>query len=70
MIRRDVKEKSPEAYKKMVETFKQAVLADSTRELAEKQGMAPFIDYWSPEECDAYVKEFEAVWAKYKDLMK
>jgi hypothetical protein len=31
--------------------------------------MAPFIDYWTPEQCDAYVKEFQGVWEKYKGLM-
>lgn len=69
MIKRDVAQKSPENYKKLVETFKQAVVLPKTLELAEKQGMAPFIDYWTPEQCDAYVKEFQNVWEQYKHLM-
>jgi len=70
MIRRETATKAPEAYKKLVATFKQAVLSDETQKRAKKQGMAPFIDYWTPEQCDAYVQEFQKVWAKYKNLMK
>lgn len=69
MIKRDVMQKSPENYKKLVATFKEAVALPATLELAEKQGMAPFIDYWTPEECDAYVQEFQNVWEEYKHLM-
>lgn len=69
MIKRDVMQKSPENYKKLVATFKEAVSNPKTLELAEKQGMAPFIDYWSPEECEAYVQEFQKVWEEYKHLM-
>jgi len=69
MIKRDVMQKSPENYKKLVATFKEAVSLPKTLELAEKQGMAPFIDYWTPEECDAYVQEFQKVWEEYKHLM-
>ena len=69
MIKRDVADKSPENYKKLVATFKEAVVLPKTLELAEKQGMAPFIDYWTPEQCDAYVKEFQTVWEQYKHLM-
>jgi tripartite-type tricarboxylate transporter receptor subunit TctC len=70
MIRRDVSSKSPESYKKIVATFKQAVSSEATIKMAKEQGMAPFIDYWTPEECDAYVKEFQNVWENYKGLMK
>jgi len=70
MLRRDTASKAPEAYKKLVTTFKQAVLSSDTKKRAEEQGMAPFIDYWTPEQCDAYVKEFQKVWDQYKDLMK
>jgi tripartite-type tricarboxylate transporter receptor subunit TctC len=70
MIRRDTATESPEAYKLMVKTFKEAIEDPETLKLAEAQGMAPFIDYWSPEECDAYVKEFQSVWEKYKGLME
>ena len=70
LIRRDTATASPENYKLLVKTFKEAVQDPETVKLAEAQGMAPFIDYWSPEECDAYVKEFQAVWDKYKGLME
>ncbi|SDZ83169.1 Tripartite-type tricarboxylate transporter, receptor component TctC [Desulfuromusa kysingii] len=69
MIKRDVMQKSPENYNKLVTTFKEAVSLPSTLEFAEQQGMAPFIDYWTPEECDAYVQEFQSVWEEYKHLM-
>lgn len=69
MLKRDVATQSPENYRKLVETFKQAVDSPKTRELAEKQGMAPFIDYWTPQECDSYVQEFQKVWEQYKHLM-
>ncbi|MFH0896304.1 MAG: tripartite tricarboxylate transporter substrate binding protein [Bacteroidota bacterium] len=69
MIKRDTVTSSPENYKKLVDTFKQAVSSQKTLDLAKQQGMVPFIDYWSPEECDAYVQEFQKVWEQYKDLM-
>ncbi len=69
MLKRDVASQAPENYKKLVATFKEAVSSPKTMEMAEKQGMAPFIDYWTPEECDAYVKDFQKVWEQYKHLM-
>jgi tripartite-type tricarboxylate transporter receptor subunit TctC len=70
MIARATKEEAPEHYRTLVDTFKQAATSPETVKRAEKQGMAPFLDYWSPEECDAYVKEFQKVWEKYKHLMQ
>ena len=69
MVKRDTVEKSPENYTRLVETFKEAVSSPKTLEMAKQQGMEPFINYWSPEECDAYVKKFQEVWEKYKHLM-
>jgi len=62
--------KAPDAYKKLVATFRQAIERKETQDMAKQTGMAPFIQYWSPEKCDAYVKNFQGVWEKYKDLMK
>jgi len=70
MIKRDMVTKAPEVFKKLVATFKQAIETKETQEMAKKTGMAPFIEYWPPEQCDAYVKSFQSVWEKYKDLMK
>lgn len=69
MIRRDTAQVSPEAYKILVKTFKEAFKSEKTLKMAQEQGMAPFIDYWSPEDCDAYVKQFQSVWNQYKHLM-
>lgn len=69
MVRAETVKAAPEAYKTLVSTFKAATGAPETRAMADKQGMAPFLDYWSPEECDAFVKEFQEVWEKYKKLM-
>ena len=69
MIRRDTVSESPENYKILVSSFKKAIVSDKTRKMADEQGMAPFIDYWTPEQCDAYVREFQKVWKKYKHLM-
>mgnify|MGYP006292942957 CR=1 FL=1 len=70
MIKRDTAEQYPERYQKLVTTFKQAVTSQELMQMAEKQGMAPFVDYWSPKKCDDYVNQFQAVWEKYKHLMK
>jgi len=70
MIARDTEKAAPEHYHKLVDSFKQAATSPDTLALSEKQGMAPFLDYWSPEECDAYVQDFQKVWEKYKHLMK
>ena len=69
LIRRDTATAAPAAYRKLVDTFKAAMTAPETLAMAEQQGMAAFMDYWSPEECDAYVKEFQDVWQRYKHLM-
>ncbi|MBI9086306.1 MAG: tripartite tricarboxylate transporter substrate binding protein [Desulfobacterales bacterium] len=69
MIRRDTAQVSPEAYKTLVKTFKDAFKSEKTLKMAQEQGMEPFIDYWSPEDCDAYVKQFQSVWNQYKHLM-
>ena len=69
MIKRETAQKEPERYRKLVESFKASVASKQTMEMAEKQGMAPFIDYWTPVQCDAYVKQFESVWQEYKHLM-
>ena len=56
--------------KKLVETLKQALETPETKAMAKKTGMADFIEYWSPEECDAYTDNFRKnVWPKYVDLM-
>jgi tripartite-type tricarboxylate transporter receptor subunit TctC len=70
MIARETIKDNPEHYQKLVTTFKQAATSPETIAAAEKQGMASFLDYWSPEECDAYVQEFQQVWDKYKQLME
>jgi tripartite-type tricarboxylate transporter receptor subunit TctC len=70
MIRRETATETPEAYKKLVDTFKQAIDSKETKDMAKQQGMTPFIEYWAPEKCDAYVKEFQSVWEKYKHLMQ
>ena len=69
MVRRSTYKDAPDAYAKVVATFKEATASPQTLKMAEEQGMAPFIDYWTPEQCDAYVKEFQATWEKYKHLM-
>lgn len=69
MIKRETAKTNPENYKKLVDTFKDAIASPKTLSLAKQQGMEPFIDYWSPAECDAYVQQFQAVWEKYKHLM-
>lgn len=69
MVKRETAKASPENYAKLVETFKEAVSSPKTMEHAKQQGMDPFIDYWTPEECDSYVKKFQEVWEQYKHLM-
>jgi tripartite-type tricarboxylate transporter receptor subunit TctC len=70
MLKRDTGSKAPGAYEKLVVTFKQAIKRKETQDMAKKTGMAPFIEYWPPEKCDAYVKSFQGVWEKYRHLMK
>ncbi len=70
MIKGATAKQSPERYQQLVKTFQQATQSPKFLEIADKQGMTPFIDYWSPEQCRAYVKDFQNVWNKYKYLMK
>ncbi len=70
LIREDTLKKAPDAYKKLVKTFKQALETKETKAMAKKTGMENFIEYWSPKECDAYVDNFRKnVWPKYVDAM-
>jgi len=69
MVRAETVKAAPQAYKTLVSTFMAATGTPETKVMADKQGMTPFLDYWTPEECDAFVKEFQEVWDKYKNLM-
>ncbi len=70
MIKRDTINESPEAYKKLVETLKQALETKESQTMAKSLEMEHFVEYWSPEECEDYVGTFRnEVWPKYKHLM-
>ena len=70
MVKKATATQSPERYQQLVQTFKAATQSAKTRAIADKTGMTPFIDYWSPEQCEAYVKNFQVLWNKYKGLMR
>lgn len=70
MVRKSTETSHPEAYQKLVETFKEAVSSPKTLEMAEQLNMTPFIDYWTPEQCEAYLQDFQKIWEKYQHLME
>lgn len=70
MVKKATATQSPERYQQLVDTFKKATTSEKMLAKAEAAGMTPFIDYWSPEECEAYVKDFQNLWAEYKTLMR
>lgn len=69
MVNKGVAASHPEVYKKLVETFKAAISSPKAQAMAKQQNMTPFIDYWSPEQCEAYLQDFQEIWQKYEYLM-
>lgn len=70
VVSRQFSEKFPTDYIKLYETFKQAHESEATKEKAEGMGLAPFMDYWSPEKCAEFVKDFEETLAKFAHLIR
>ncbi|WP_022849631.1 Bug family tripartite tricarboxylate transporter substrate binding protein [Limisalsivibrio acetivorans] len=68
-IRRDVEKKYPDRYAKLVDTFKEAHFSKKAREKAASIGMGDFMDYWSPSECEAFLKDFQSTLNKYGHLV-
>ena len=60
----------PERYKFLMETFRETLQEKEIRDLGEKPGLTPFLDYWSPEECEKFVADFAKVFEKYGHLLK
>ena len=67
---REVAKNHPERYKFLVETFRETLQENEIKQLGEKPGLTPFLDYWSPEVCEKFVKDFDAVYKKYGHLLK
>lgn len=60
----------PERYKFLVDTFRETVEGNEIKKAGEKSGLTPFLDYWSPEKCDKFVENYDAVFKKYGHLLK
>lgn len=65
-----IKEQHPDNYKKLVDTFKEVVTKDIPADKEDKQRLQPFLDYRTPEECEAFVDDFMTVFTEYEDLMR
>ena len=70
VVARNFMDKHPEDYARLTETFGQAMKNETAREKAAPLGMENFLDYWTPEECEAFVKDFETTLDKYAGLLK
>ena len=67
---REVVTNYPERYKFLVDTFRETVEGEEIKKLGKKTGLAPFLDYWSPEKCDKFVESYAGVFKKYGHLLK
>ncbi len=59
-----------EDYTTLTESFGQAMTSEKAREKATPLGMENFLDYWTPEECESFVKDFEATLDEYAGLLQ
>ncbi|MBW2148620.1 MAG: hypothetical protein JRG73_06840 [Deltaproteobacteria bacterium] len=67
---RAVVKRYPDRYKFLVDTFRETVESEEIKKLGQKSGMTPFLEYWSPEKCEKFVEDYDAVFKKYGYLMK
>lgn len=67
---RQFKEKYPERYKKLVESFKQSVTGKEFHEMKKKIGEEENISYLTPEESETLFKKNIETLSKYKQLWK
>lgn len=64
------KDSHPEDYATLTEAFKKAMHSEAAREKAASLGMESFLDYWTPEECQAFVDDFESTLDTYAGLLE
>jgi tripartite-type tricarboxylate transporter receptor subunit TctC len=67
---RSVAKNHPDRYRFLLETFRETLKENEIKQLGEKSGLTPFLDYWTPEECDKYVEDLAAVFKKYGHMLK
>jgi len=60
----------PDRYKFLVDTFRETVESEEIKKLGEKSKLTPFLDYWTPEQCQKFVEGYDANFKKYGHLMK
>jgi tripartite-type tricarboxylate transporter receptor subunit TctC len=65
-----VVQRYPDRYKFLVDTFRETIESEEIKKEGEKSGMSPFLEYWSPEKCQKFVDNYDAVFKKYGHLMK
>ena len=59
----------PEDYAKLVKTMKQAMSSEAAATQAKSSGYTPFVDYWTPEQCEKYAADFDKTLDKYSHLL-
>lgn len=62
--------KYPDRYKFLVETFRETLQENEIKQLGEKPGLTPFLNYWPPEVCEKFVADFASIYKKYGHLLK
>lgn len=70
LVAKSFPEKHPEEYTKLVDSFREAMTGQTAKEKAAPLGMETFLDYWTPEECETFVKDFEVTLDKYAGLLQ
>ena len=70
LVSKEFKDKHPEDYKKLCDTLKEAHGSALSAERAAAMNVDGFMDYWSPEKCEEFVKDFEKTFDQYEYLIR
>ena len=63
-------EDHPDRYQRLVETFEQTLQDPDFIKGADAQQLTPFVDFLGPEECEAWVDEYTALLAEFRESME
>lgn len=65
-----VKKEHPENYRKLVDSMKVMHGSEEFRKAADAQDLTPFLKYMSPEECEAFMKDYLDLLKTYRPAME
>jgi len=70
VVSAQTKQKAPANYKRLVETFAQALGSEKFKQAATKQDLHYFTDTWGPQQCEKYCNDYLAMLKEYRPSME